>query len=104
MNEIFHDMSDVCVVYINDLMIFTKSDNQEEHDKIVLEVLRRLEANNLFVKPEKSHNAPTLSHTIWTAEGEIRPCLMGWLTHSPDSVGYHLTRHSWDINDSCDMC
>ena len=55
MNEIFHDMSDVCVVYIDDLMIFTKSDNQEEHDKIVLEVLRRLEANDLFVKPEKCH-------------------------------------------------
>ena len=34
MNEIFHDMSDVCVVYIDDLMIFTKSDNQEEcHDR-----------------------------------------------------------------------
>ena len=55
MNEIFHDMSDVCVVYIDDLMIFTKSDSQEEHDKIVLEVLRRLEANDLFVKPEKCH-------------------------------------------------
>ena len=55
MNEIFHDMSDVCVVYIDDLMIFTKSDNQEEHNKIVLEVLRRLEANDLFVKPEKCH-------------------------------------------------
>ena len=55
MNEIFHDMSDVCVVYIDDLMIFTKSDNQEEHDKIMLEVLRRLEANDLFVKPEKCH-------------------------------------------------
>ena len=43
---------------------------------------------------EKAHNAPTLSRTIWTAEGEIHPCLMGRLTHSPDSVGYHLTRHS----------
>ena len=55
MNKIFHDMSDICMVYIDDLMIFTKSDNQEEHDKIVLEVLRRLEANDLFVKPEKCH-------------------------------------------------
>ena len=42
-------------MYIDDLMIFTKSDNQEEHNKIVLEVLRRLEANDLFVKPEKCH-------------------------------------------------
>ena len=36
MNEIFHDMLDVCMVHINDLMIFTPMDNQEEHDKIVL--------------------------------------------------------------------
>ena len=46
-------MSDVCVVYIDDLMIFTSTDNQEEHDRIVLEVLRRLRNNDLFVKPEK---------------------------------------------------
>ena len=55
MNEIFHNMSDVCMVYINDLMIFTKLNNQEEHDRIVLEVLWQLEANNLFVKPKKCH-------------------------------------------------
>ena len=50
MNEILHNMSDVCVVYINDLMIFTEKDNQEVHDR-VMEVLRRLRDNNLFVKP-----------------------------------------------------
>ena len=53
MNEIFADMDDVVVVYINDLMIFTKTENQAKHDKIVLKVLRRLEENDLFVKPEK---------------------------------------------------
>ena len=53
MNEIFADMDDVVVVYIDDLMIFTKTDNQAEHNRIVLEVLRRLEENDLFVKPEK---------------------------------------------------
>ena len=53
MNEIFADMDDVVVVYINDLMIFTKTENQAEHDKIVLEVLIRLEENDLFIKPEK---------------------------------------------------
>jgi len=53
MNEIFHDMSDVCMVYIDDLMIFTNTDDQEKHDKIVLEVLKRLRDNDLFVKPEK---------------------------------------------------
>jgi len=55
MNEIFHDMSDVCVVYIDDLMIFTDMDNQEKHDRIMLEVLKRLQDNDLFVKPEKCH-------------------------------------------------
>ena len=55
MNEIFHNISDVCMVYIDDLMIFMKLDNQEEHNKIVLEVLCQLEANDLFVKPEKCH-------------------------------------------------
>ena len=53
MNEIFHDMSDVCIVYIDDLMIFMSTDNQEEHDRIVLEVLKHLRDNDLFVKPEK---------------------------------------------------
>ena len=53
MNEIFADMDDVVVVYINDLMIFTKTENKAEHDKIVLEVLRCLKENNLFVKPKK---------------------------------------------------
>ena len=53
MNKIFIDMDDVVAVYINDLTIFTKTENQAEHDKIVLEVLRCLEENDLFVKPEK---------------------------------------------------
>ena len=34
-------------------MIFTSTDNQEEHDKIVLEVLKCLRDNDLFVKPKK---------------------------------------------------
>ena len=53
MNEIFADMEDVMVVYIDDLLIFTKINNQEEHDKIILEVLWQLEEHDLFVKPEK---------------------------------------------------
>ena len=53
MNEIFHDMSDVCMVYIDNLMIFTNTDDQEKHDRIVLEVLKHLRDNDLFVKPEK---------------------------------------------------
>ena len=69
MNEIFMDMEDVVVVYIDDLMIFTKTDNQEEHDRIVLEVLHRLEENDLFVKPEK--------HTFKAMEVEFLGMIVG---------------------------
>ena len=53
MNSIMRDLIDqgVVVVYIDDILIFTKT--EKEHDKIVEEVLKRLEENNLFLKPEK---------------------------------------------------
>ena len=50
MNDIFHDMPAV-IVYIDDILIFTKT--EQGHDEIVMEVLRRLKENDLFVKPEK---------------------------------------------------
>ena len=34
-------------------MIFTKTDDSKEHNKIILEVLHHLEENDLYVKPEK---------------------------------------------------
>jgi len=53
MNEIFADMEDIMVVYIDDLLIFTKTNNQNEHDQLMHKVLQRLEENNIFVKLEK---------------------------------------------------
>ena len=53
MNEIFADIEDVCIIYIDDLMIFTKSDSKEDHNKVMLEVLYHLEENKFFIKPEK---------------------------------------------------
>ena len=50
MNDIFHDMPAV-IIYIGGILIFTKT--EEGHDEIIMEVLRRLKKNNLFVKPEK---------------------------------------------------
>ena len=46
-------MKDVCIIYIDDLMISTKSNFKKEHDKVVLEVLHHLKENDLFIKPEK---------------------------------------------------
>ena len=52
MNEVFKDITDVCVVvYLDDILIY--SDNPDEHLNHVREVLRRLRANNLYAKVEK---------------------------------------------------
>jgi len=39
------------VTFIDDILVAT--DTEEGHNKLVEEVLKRLEENNLFVKPEK---------------------------------------------------
>ena len=53
MNSIMRDLIDkgVVVVYIDNILIFTKTEN--ENDEIVEEVLKWLEENDLFLKPEK---------------------------------------------------
>jgi hypothetical protein len=53
MNEIFSDMADIMVIYIDDLMIDTKTDDLQEHQRLVKKVLKRLEEHDLFAKPEK---------------------------------------------------
>jgi hypothetical protein len=53
MNEIFSDMADIMVIYIDDLMIYTKTDNIQEHERLVKKVLKRLEQHDLLAKPEK---------------------------------------------------
>ena len=39
------------VVFIDDVMVVIET--EEEYDEIVEEVLRRIEKNDLFIKPEK---------------------------------------------------
>jgi len=52
MNDIFHDLLDVCVIiYLDDILVYS-TDPSKHHDQ-VREVLRRLQENELFVKPEK---------------------------------------------------
>jgi len=53
MNDLFRDMVNQgnTATFINDIIVAT--DTEEGHDEIVEEVLRRLEENDLFVKPEK---------------------------------------------------
>ena len=41
------------VIYIDDVMIYTKTDNIQEHERIIKKVLKRLEEHDLFAKPEK---------------------------------------------------
>ena len=53
LNDLLRDLvvEEKVAVFIDDVMIATET--EEGHDKIVEEVLRRLEENDLFVKPEK---------------------------------------------------
>jgi len=53
MNDLFWDLINQgdTATFINKILIAT--DTEKEHDKLIKEVLRRLEENNLFVKPKK---------------------------------------------------
>jgi len=53
MNEILWDLINTGKVasFINNVIVGTK--DEEEHDDIVAEVVKRLVENNLYVKPEK---------------------------------------------------
>jgi len=53
MNDLFRDLinQEDTVTFIDDILVAT--DTEEGHDELVEEVLKRLEENNLFVKPEK---------------------------------------------------
>jgi len=53
MNDLFQDLINQgdTATFIDDILVAT--DTEEGHDELVEEVLKRLEENDLFVKPEK---------------------------------------------------
>ena len=53
MNELFRDLINTgkVVTFIDDVIIGMES--EEGHDELVVEVIKRLEENNLYMKPEK---------------------------------------------------
>jgi len=53
MNDLFRDMVNQgnMATFIDDIIV--AMDTEEGYDEIIEEVLKRLEENNLFVKPEK---------------------------------------------------
>jgi len=53
MNEILRDLinKEKVAVFVDDVLVETET--EEGHDKIVEEILRRLEENDLYIKPEK---------------------------------------------------
>ena len=53
MNDLLRDLvvEEKVAVFIDDVMVVIET--EEGHNEIVEEVLRRLEENDLFVKPEK---------------------------------------------------
>ncbi len=53
MNELLRDLINIGKVrsFIDDMMVGIET--EERHDKLVMEILRRLEENDLYIKPEK---------------------------------------------------
>ena len=53
MNELLRDLTNIgkVAVFIDDVIVGMET--EEEHNKLVAEVIRRLEENDLYVKPEK---------------------------------------------------
>lgn len=53
MNDIFRDLINEgkVTVYLDDILIF--STDPRDHDRVTREVLKRLQENDLFLKPEK---------------------------------------------------
>jgi len=53
LNELLRDLINTgeVAMFIDDVIIGTET--EEEHDEIVAKVIRRLEENDLYVKPEK---------------------------------------------------
>ena len=53
MNELLRDLINIgkVVVFIDDVIVATE--DEKEHDKLVAEIVKRLEENDLYVKLEK---------------------------------------------------
>jgi len=53
MNKILRDLINKgkVVAYVNNILVGTET--EEGHDKVIKEILRRLEKNDLYVKPKK---------------------------------------------------
>jgi len=77
MNYVFSDLLEVGVLaYMDDILVYTKT--EKEHDRLVKEVLERLQTNILAVSPEK--------------------CI--WKTQEVEFLGYVIGRNG--IVMSCD--
>jgi len=53
MNKLLIDLIDMSKVaaFIDDVIV--GMEDEEEHDELVAEIIKRLEKNNLYMKPEK---------------------------------------------------
>ena len=53
MDDLFHDMlDDGVIIYLDDILIYT--DNMQDHERLVKEVLKRLDRAGLSINAKKS--------------------------------------------------
>ena len=75
MNNILSDLEACVIVYIDDIVIFTRPEiSEEEHDRIVKTVLDRLKKHDLFLKPKKCFFKQKEIEflRVWVSKNEIR--------------------------------
>jgi hypothetical protein len=81
MNHIFRDLLDLgLIVYLDDILIYAET--EEEHDRIVTEVLNRLAANGLAISQDK--------------------CF--WSTTRVDCLGYVISKNGIEIAQDKVQC
>ena len=98
MDALLHDLSNV-LVYIDNILIHTEM--EEGHDDCVMEVLRHLEENNLFLKPEKCvfkvREVEMLGLIIGPEGIKMDPSKVKVIMEWPVSQRSKRSNHSWDL-------
>ena len=86
------------IIYIDDILIVIDSDNIEDHIKIVSIVLKHLEDNDLFLKPEKchfhKHKVEYLGIIIGNGQVKMDPIKVKELLIGPFLLQYQNYAHS----------
>ena len=119
MNDIFHNLLDVCVIiYLDDIIIYLE--DMSQHHIHVKEVLQKLHANGLYAGAQKcefhkntveylrSILSPDSLHMAQASQSEGCSILLPLLIHRYSKITVPLTQLTckyapWNFNNNCQM-